>query len=447
MVIYRVVYFLPKEKVLRFNPMFRIFYYTFETLLNKLMNYKDEARGVIDPIKEVVLALRRTLTLWRREKDFIAGWYSEIYPIIQFTISSINARYGNFIEHFLISPFENAEVKVKLGKIMEILNLGKYSFEKTKGKTDPNRKEIDMTLVRDDKVFFVEHRTSTEGGGKTGQESIFDKFVIFLEDTQRKLHNKPCFFDYLSKKFKEVFFVITIFFDKYGNIAKLNNPSVKGRIDSLIRYGNDILGKIVPMLVEKKMLQVQGSLNEGTIFSDWISGRIKLIYKRSDQIEKELSLNFMLLIGPEALQFYGIDPEIVDNEEKFSNYLLDVLSEAIADDFWILFSVLLNEIKLQKEFNIKKLPVEYIVEYVENHSTFREKIYNIVSSHDNLEDIWRELNSEISRELYSIVEYLKERMKVVRLIESNDVSQTLEYIKKEVYVGLMFYKFAYGDIR
>jgi len=301
-----------------------------------------------------------------------------------------------------------------------------------------------MILVEDDKVFFVEHRSSTEGGGKTGQESLFDKFVIFLEDAQRRLQNEPCFFDYLSEKFKEIFFVITIFFDKYGNIARPNNPIVKGRIESLKRYGNDILGKVIPMLIENEILQVQGSINEDTIFSDWIAERIRILYKGD---RKMLPLNFKLLIGSEALQFYGINPEIVDNEKKFSSYLLDVLSKAIADDFWLLFSVLLNEIKLQKEFNMKKLPVEYIVEYIRENHRFRERIYEIITSYADLENIWRELDSEISKELYHIVEFLRRRMREVRLIESNDVSQMLEYVKKEVYVSLMLYKFAYGEIK
>lgn len=435
---YKIVSIIPKEKVLKFNPRFKIFYYTFETLINKLIDYK-KTRGVVDPVKEVILSLKRTLLLWNKKKDFIAGWYNEIYPIIQFIISSINARYGNFIERFLASSFDNSEVKVKLGKITAILNVGEYSFKKTRGKTDPNKKEIDMVLVKNNKIFFVEHRTSTEGGGKTGQESVFDKFIIFLEDLQ----NSPCLFDFISKKFSEIFFVITIFFDKYGKIARLDNPFVRGRIDSLIRYGNDIFERVIPDLIKKEIIKIDGPYNKETIFADWINGKIRIIYKRK---HKPIPIYFKLLVGSDALSFYGINSEIIDNEEKFSKYLLEILSETIADDFWILFSVLLNEIKLQKEFNMNKLPIEYIIDYIKDNHKFRKRIFSIIISNDDLEEIWRKLDEEISRELYNIVDYLKGKMGEVRLVESNDISQMLEYVKKEVYVSLMFYRLTHGDI-
>ncbi|BBG25954.1 hypothetical protein [Sulfuracidifex tepidarius] len=95
-----------------------------------------------------------------------------LYAINRFFISSSGPRFGSIYEDLIKGFLENSGYSVETR--VNIYQFPLFSSYRSGHSVD--RKVIDFIAKKDDKFYLIEQRTSEHSGGRTGQESLLDKF-------------------------------------------------------------------------------------------------------------------------------------------------------------------------------------------------------------------------------------------------------------------------------
>ena len=326
--------------------------------------------------------------------DFISKLALPLYVSTRFFIASSGPRAGRILEDLISSILKEK---------------GKYTIYQRSGLSIffPNireRKQIDYILDKDDKIYFIEQRTSEHTGGRTAQESLLDKFRIIydkiLTNNLEKLNNK-----------KEIHMRIFILFNEKQEVISRNNKS-KGRLTSLINYimEEDNLGRRFKELSNTFPLTecFDLSYNKTISFSDFRSCLEKggIIYWKGNKV-----VSFGILLGDEFFkELLGTNYENIKNE---------LLNSELGDDLWVIYSLLPYEIR----------------NYYLNGFTWTRKLYDDVirdfkidGSIVSEDELIKSLRDKILNE---------EKFKTLNLIESTDLKQQIRYLEYLITAGLI----------
>lgn len=315
-----------------------------------------------------------------------------LYISNRFFIASSGPRFGSIYEDLIKSFLENFGYQVDVR--VNIFNYALFRDYHQKSVLN-NKKVIDFIARKGNKLYLIEQRTSEHTGGRTGQESLLDKFKVFLDWIIGK-STDPL----INKGIREIYLVIFISYSEKHEILTEQNVS-KGRINSLIAYIVENLGDYFTRLVSK------GFKTTCTDLTSCLKQSRRLIFY-TDQIKIE----FRIMLGEE---FYE---EILG--EKYSSLKDKIIKEELGDDLWVIYSILPYELRM----------------YYEEGFMWSNRIYEmlisryeyIITSASTEDDIINKLASKI------IEDY-----KDLRLLETNDLSKQYEYLKTLCAASLILY--------
>lgn len=251
------------------------------------------------------------------------------------------------------------------------------------------KKYIDFVFERGDRIYLVEQRTSEHTGGRTGQESLLDKFREIMDE----LASNPQSFS----GFREINMRISILFNENHQVINRQNMT-KGRMTSLISY-----------VTEPDNLKRFSNL-------------AKIYRSNCDDVERCLAQgNIVKFEGSSRTITFGI----WIGEEMFSelintggaSVLREDLSEKLGDDLWIMYTLLPYEMR----------------NYYSLGFTWVRKVYDDVVSHYSIPRGIDDENS-IIRELREMV---VKRYDCLPLLETNDLKAQIEYLENIIAASLI----------
>uniref|UniRef100_A0A7C3YG11 Uncharacterized protein n=2 Tax=cellular organisms TaxID=131567 RepID=A0A7C3YG11_9EURY len=335
---------------------------------------------------------------------------------------SIGPRAGNFIQELLNYWFEssgkyeyvgvNVTLKTALEKIAEI---------------DYNSKSrIDFVLKSSDRVAFVELRMSEHTGGRTGQESLLDKLhkiLKLLEDKNIKLKEKL-----IKKKIQKMDLSIGILFSEKDRDLLTEEEFSKGRLSSLVDY---IMEERHLWGVFRDLSKEHGyTLDDGSPIEEE-KVRRKLLEERQVCIKdgNDFRVCLNILLGDKFFEQYL--------DSKFSE-LLSKDCKIIADDIWLFYSMLINELKVAKMFG--RTNIRAIYEELLDSQIFMNFIQNIYNNKNlSLEEYLQILNSWIDTCTFKILKIYEQKGKEMKLLETNETIANLVYLKQICICALAVY--------
>lgn len=262
-------------------------------------------------------------------------------------------------------------------------------------KHSKQQKVIDFIARKGNKLYLIEQRTSEHSGGRTGQESLLDKFKVFLNWILEK-STDPL----INKGIREIYLIIFISYSEKHEILTEQNVN-KGRINSLIEYIVENLGEYFTRLADKGF---KTECNDLTLCLK----KDKMIVYYSNGIK----LEFKIMLGED---FYK---EMLG--EKYSSLKNRIINDELGDDLWVIYSILPYELRLYYEegFMWSNRIYEMLISRYED----------IITSSSNIDDIINKLANKIIEE-----------QKELRLLETNDVSKQYEYLKTLCASSLILY--------
>jgi len=327
--------------------------------------------------------------------DFLSKLTLPLYFTTRFFMASSGPRAGRMLEDLIGSivkekgkyiTYQRSELSIYFPDIKE-------------------RKQIDYILDKDDKVYFIEQRTSEHTGGRTAQESLLDKFRII---TDKIITNN---LGQLNDKKKEIHMRIFILFNEKQELISRENMS-KGRLISLINYimEEDNLGRRFKELssmfsaTECFDLTKNKSIRSSDFRSCLKEG--KIVYWKGNKI-----VSFGILLGDEFFkELLGID---------FDNVKSDLLNSELGDDLWIMYSLLPYEMR----------------SYYLNGFTWTRKLYDEIIKNFKIDDkvvSEDEIIKSIREKIIS-----DEKFRNLNLIESTDLKQQVKYLEYLIAAGLI----------
>ncbi|MCI4456379.1 MAG: hypothetical protein JHC23_06665 [Sulfolobus sp.] len=359
-----------------------------EILAPILCNYKN-----IDVIKSQITDIESFYFGFKPNPSLISEkLVLPLYISNRFFIASSGPRFGSIYEDLIKSFLENFGYQVDVR--VNIFNYAIFRDYHQKSVLN-NKKVIDFIARKDNKLYLIEQRTSEHTGGRTGQESLLDKFKVFLDWIIEKSADPL-----INKGIREIYLVIFISYSEKHEILTEQNVS-KGRINSLIAYIVENLGDYFTRLITK------GFKTKCTDLTSCLKQYRRLIFY-TDQIKIE----FRIMLGEE---FYE---EILG--EKYSSLKDKIIKEELGDDLWVIYSILPYELRMYYEegFMWSNRIYEMLVSRYEH----------IITSASTEDDIINKLASKI------IEDY-----KDLRLLETNDLSKQYEYLKTLCAASLILY--------
>jgi len=327
--------------------------------------------------------------------DFLSKLTLPLYIASRFFIASSGPRAGKMLEDLICSiikekgrytVYQRSELSIYFPDIKE-------------------RRQIDYILDKDDKVYFIEQRTSEHTGGKTAQESLLDKFRII---TDKIITGN---LGVLKDKKKEIHMRIFILFNEKQELISRGNMS-KGRLTSLINYimEEDNLGRrfkeLSFMFPATECFDLTSNKSESSSNLRSCLEKGKIIYWKGNKV-----VSFGILLGDEFFkELLGTDYENVKNE---------LLKSELGDDLWIMYSLLPYEMR----------------NYYLNGFTWTRKLYDEIVKNFKIDDkvvSEDELIRSIREKIIS-----DEKFKNLNLIESTDLKQQVKYLEYLIAAALI----------
>jgi len=338
------------------------------------------------------------------------------YYFTRITHQSVGPRVGSFTEDIIkfwmekSNRYEFVYNNVILARALKTV----FALQKN------YKNRIDFIAYGKNKALFIELRMSEHTGGKTGQESLLDKFNKLLD----LIASEELFKASLSRGIKSIDLIIAILFNEDQELIERRKGNFnRGRINSLINY----------MLEENHIWGRISKLSDRYVFSD---GR-KI--KKSD-FESYLRKNNEVCIVMKNEDF-KIHLKILLGNEFFEEVIGDKLedlikkhADEIADDLWIMYTLTINELKIAKELG--KTNVLKIYEIIKSEETLRafldkfRKLYNRGARKKlSFKEYAKKLNEIINELASRVLKIFSESSEELRLLETNDITRAYRYLR------------------
>ncbi len=336
------------------------------------------------------------------------------YYFTRVTHQSLGPRVGNFAQNIIRDWVDSAGfynvgeyVDITLGKALRNIFRLQANY---KSKIDFVAKSRDQSAVA-----FIELRMSEHTGGRTGQESLMDKFNKVLDLVVNNTLPRAA----SRKGINTIELSIGVLFNEQHELIKESNYNV-GRLDSLISYimeENHVWGRI------KKLSDAGYTLCDGrSINEETIETRLKTV-RRVCLGKGEFKIHIKILLGDEFFKEYM--------KRGFEDLIKEHAS-VIADDVWVMYMLAINEIKVAKLLGITN--VNKIYEESKKNAVLSEffskfsQMYNS-GKYVDIKSYTKDLNRLISEYASKILEVYSAKREGLKLLETNDITQNYLYLK------------------
>jgi hypothetical protein len=270
------------------------------------------------------------------ESNILGKVASLWYYLTRVFHQSMGPRLGGFAEE-LITYLVGSGGKYKV--IGRNMTLGKALRELVNVGVE-RRNMIDFIFRGNDSLALVELRMSEHTGGRTGQQSLLDKIDYILgvlEDERVRLRQRL-----IDKGICELSLSIVILFSESHELLTKENVD-RGRLTSLISYIMD----------ERHVGGSLKKLSEGNRYRMCDGATITF-----ERVKRELfDIDNRKVCIKESSSDFRVWLKILLGNEFFNEYarsnLSDILarhSDIIADDIWLFYTLLINELKVARQF-------------------------------------------------------------------------------------------------
>jgi hypothetical protein len=354
------------------------------------------------------------------ESNILGKTASLWYYLTKIFHQSLGPRLGSFTEELL-------KYWIGSGNIYEVVGQNITLEKALKILADINIKSkarLDFVLKSANRAVLVELRMSEHTGGRTAQESLLDKIVQIL----KLLENPPNLRQNLiNKGIYEIEFSIGILFNENHELLTKDNVNT-GRLTSLVSY-----------IMEER--HIWGALKE-------LSNKYKMCDSTiitAEKIKDELSnLNSRRICLHEPHSNFKIWLKILFGDEflkEFTgsslNELLSKYGSIIADDLWLFYTVLINELKITRQFGYTN--VRRIYEDLKMSEIPKLFINNLYNAKLSLSDYLQQLNQLIENSVNIVIKIYEKKGQPLRLLETNDIIANFEYLKQLCICALALY--------
>jgi len=426
---YLVLYLLPK-RLIHSNKMLELQWRNIETLIPCLLEslYAGKVNVKLHELDKIFTGIAK---LSGQLNGNILGKAASLwYYLTRIFHQSVGPRIGNFAEE-LIEYWINANGNYTvMGRNIElrgalaalgILNLSKVAKKKKSEEERKLKGKADFVLKSNSggRVALIELRMSEHTGGRTAQQSLLDKidYVLnSLEDPEFDLKRKL-----VNQGIKEVDFSIAILFNEEHELLNINNFN-KGRLSSLVGYIMDekhIWGVVNHLAKNYGYKFCNGDQISKKAFENKLQSptdrRVCIEDNRSN-----IKIWLKILFGDEFFQEYT------------GSTLADLLAKhagMIADDIWLFYAVTINELKIAVEFG--ETHVKKIYDTLLDTGAFGNFISTVYRNNNlSLNEYIHRFNQWIENCAHTIVRKYREMGCELRLLETNDLIASFEYLKQ-----------------
>ncbi|WP_297513423.1 hypothetical protein [Thermococcus sp.] len=340
------------------------------------------------------------------------------YVFMKRTYASIGPRIGNFTESLIGLWIGANHINYNLDRFLE-----EHFGVKIKKK---KRSQIDFVRIRSHTLDLIELRTSEHTGGRTGQESLTDKFVRFLgllEDSNVKLRNAL-----LNKGIKNVNLLVVTLFNESGELLTPNNLN-KGRYASLVGYLSEErhLGGKIKELLSKGYILHAGE-RQFTEPPDDIEVILKnaFLEKRRVLLEKDdFIVEIGILWGDEFFHRFtgkGLE-ELLRNDIK----------DRVGDDLWMFLVLTLNELRLRASEG--KSTIDMLRDYLLRCGEF-ETLIELRKKANSLDEFLDDLGNLVDSIIPGFLRELGKNGRKLRLLGTDDLVAQYNYLRGVVLLTL-----------
>jgi hypothetical protein len=407
---------LTPPMIFKNNYLLKLQWSAIETLIPCFLKalYQGNIQVLLHEFDKIFTGLRNAMSI--DDEDILAKISSTWYYLTRVTHQSIGPRVGDFAEK-IIGYWINEGNICKVDELVDVSL--KKALSQIFGLKVNWRNKIDFVCKYDSRrsVAFIELRVSEHTGGRTGQESLMDKFNKILD----LLVNDTLYRASKSLGIGSIELIIAILFNEKHELIRGDNYS-RGRLSSLISYimeENHIWGRI------EKLAKMGYKFCDGRTISREL---IKAGLEREHRIcieRKEFKVYLKILLGDEFFkEFTG-----QDLESLVSRY-----GAVIADDIWIIYSLALNELKIAREYGVTSVAKIYrISKELTELRSFLEEFKNIYKASSkqplNIKEYRERLNELLDKYRSKVLEVLGNRGESLKLLETNDIIQNYRYLK------------------
>jgi hypothetical protein len=349
------------------------------------------------------------------ESNILGKVASLWYYLTRVFHQSMGPRLGGFAEE-LITYLVGSGGKYKV--IGRNMTLGKALRELVNVGVE-RRNMIDFIFRGNDSLALVELRMSEHTGGRTGQQSLLDKIDYILgvlEDERVRLRQRL-----IDKGIRELSLSIVILFSESHELLTKENVD-RGRLTSLISYIMD----------ERHVGGSLKKLSEGNRYRMCDGATITF-----ERVKRELfDIDNRKVCIKESSSDFRVWLKILLGDEFFNEYarsnLSDILarhSDIIADDIWLFYTLLINELKVARQFGYTHVRRVYEDLKLSNiFGYFYNNVYN--NTELPLESYIQQLNRWIEGCANTVIKVYREKGQQLRLLETNDLIANFEYLKQ-----------------
>jgi len=422
---YLILYLTP-ERLIRSNKVLELQWENIKTLIPCFLEnlYMGDVKVKLHELDKVFTGI---IKLRKHTNRNVLGKVASLwYYLTRIFHQSVGPRIGNFMEELI-------NYWIKEGGIYEVIGrnitLGSFfNYLNISGVESKSRVDFILRSISGRRVALIEVRMSEHTGGRTAQQSLLDKIdtvLRLLEDPKLMLREKL-----LHRSVREVDLSIAILFSEDHELLSKDNFN-RGRLTSLINYIMDerhVWGVVKDLSMNKGYKFCDGS----PITREEIKSELSNPMCRKTCIQdsgSNLKIWLKILFGDEFFKEY-IGSSLGE--------LLAVHGDIIADDMWLFYTMAINELKIAAQFG--QTYVRRIYDVLSSSNAFKDfvnKIYN--NTNLSLDEYVHRFNQWIESCANSVIRIYKERNEDLRLLETNDVVASFEYLKQLCICALALY--------
>jgi hypothetical protein len=411
---YVILYLMP-ERLIKRSKILELQWNNIKTLIPCLLKslYTGSIEVSLHELDKVFTGIVKIKDV--PESNILGKVASLWYYLTRVFHQSMGPRLGGFAEE-LITYLVGSGGKYKvIGRNMtlrkalrELVNVGVE-----------RRNMIDFIFRGNDSLALVELRMSEHTGGRTGQQSLLDKIDYILgvlEDERVRLRQRL-----IDKGIRELSLSIVILFSESHELLTKENVD-RGRLTSPISYIMD----------ERHVGRSLKKLSEGNRYRMCDGATITF-----ERVKRELfDVDNRKVCIKESSSDFRVWLKILLGDKFFNEYarsnLSDILarhSDIIADDIWLFYTLLINELKVARQFGYTHVRRVYEDLKLSNiFGYFYNNVYN--NTELPLESYIQQLNRWIEGCANTVIKVYREKSQQLRLLETNDLIANFEYLKQ-----------------
>jgi len=411
---YVILYLMP-ERLIKRSKILELQWNNIKTLIPCLLKslYTGSIEVRLHELDKVFTGIVKIKDV--PESNILGKVASLWYYLTRVFHQSMGPRLGGFAEE-LITYLVGSGGKYKV--IGRNMTLGKALRELVNVGVE-RRNMIDFIFRGNDSLALVELRMSEHTGGRTGQQSLLDKIDYILgvlEEERVRLRQRL-----IDKGIRELSLSIVILFSESHELLTKENVD-RGRLTSLISYIMD----------ERHVGGSLKKLSEGNRYRMCDGATITF-----ERVKRELfDIDNRKVCIKESSSDFRVWLKILLGDEFFNEYarsnLSDILArhgDIIADDIWLFYTLLINELKVARQFGYTHVRRVYEDLKLSNiFGYFYNNVYN--NTELPLESYIQQLNRWIEGCANTVIKVYREKGQQLRLLETNDLIANFEYLKQ-----------------